>query len=109
MKAVHVTEFGVDAMQVADVAEPSAGRGEVLLATEAAIINPADFAVVTGAVAARLPWGSAPPYTPAWDLVSALIVFSGQFCMTGSRLLVHERIADRARRAAARRAGRPRL
>ena len=31
-------------------------------------------------------------------VVSALIVFSGQFCMTGSRLLVHEHIADRVRR-----------
>ena len=30
-------------------------------------------------------------------VVSALIVFSGQFCMTGSRLLVHEAIADRVR------------
>jgi betaine-aldehyde dehydrogenase len=30
-------------------------------------------------------------------VVSALIVFSGQFCMTGSRLLVHERIADSVR------------
>jgi betaine-aldehyde dehydrogenase len=30
-------------------------------------------------------------------VVSALIVFSGQFCMTGSRLLVHESIADRVR------------
>jgi betaine-aldehyde dehydrogenase len=30
-------------------------------------------------------------------VVSTLIVFSGQFCMTGSRLLVHERIADRVR------------
>jgi betaine-aldehyde dehydrogenase len=30
-------------------------------------------------------------------VVSALIVFAGQFCMTGSRLLVHERIADRVR------------
>jgi betaine-aldehyde dehydrogenase len=30
-------------------------------------------------------------------VVSALIVFSGQFCMTGSRLLVHEDIADRVR------------
>jgi len=30
-------------------------------------------------------------------VVSALIVFSGQFCMTGSRLLVHERIADQVR------------
>jgi betaine-aldehyde dehydrogenase len=30
-------------------------------------------------------------------VVSALIVFSGQFCMTGSRLLVHERVAGRVR------------
>jgi len=30
-------------------------------------------------------------------VVSALIVFSGQFCMTGSRLLVHERIAEQVR------------
>jgi betaine-aldehyde dehydrogenase len=30
-------------------------------------------------------------------VVSALIVFSGQFCMTGSRLLVHEQIADSVR------------
>jgi betaine-aldehyde dehydrogenase len=30
-------------------------------------------------------------------VVSALIVFSGQFCMTGSRLLVHEAIADQVR------------
>jgi betaine-aldehyde dehydrogenase len=34
-------------------------------------------------------------------VVSALIVFSGQFCMTGSRLLVHESIADRVRPALA--------
>jgi betaine-aldehyde dehydrogenase len=30
-------------------------------------------------------------------VVSALIVFAGQFCMTGSRILVHERIADQVR------------
>ena len=30
-------------------------------------------------------------------VVFALIVFSGQFCMTGSRLLVHEAIADQVR------------
>ncbi|MCE7002042.1 aldehyde dehydrogenase family protein [Kibdelosporangium philippinense] len=30
-------------------------------------------------------------------VVNALIVFAGQFCMTGSRLLVHERIADHVR------------
>ncbi|MCW2983776.1 MAG: aldehyde dehydrogenase [Conexibacter sp.] len=31
-------------------------------------------------------------------VVSALIVFSGQFCMTGSRLLVHHAIAEQVRR-----------
>ena len=35
-------------------------------------------------------------------VVSALIVFSGQFCMTGSRLLVHEQIAEDVRRDLAR-------
>jgi len=36
-------------------------------------------------------------------IVAALIVFSGQFCMTGSRLLVHEAIADQVRAQLARR------
>jgi betaine-aldehyde dehydrogenase len=36
-------------------------------------------------------------------IVAALIVFSGQFCMTGSRLLVHEAIADQVREQLARR------
>jgi NADPH:quinone reductase len=73
MKAVQVREFGVEQVTVAEVADPSPGQGEVLIATEAATINPADFAVVTGASAARLPWGSAPPYTPGWDLVGRVV------------------------------------
>jgi NADPH:quinone reductase len=72
MKAVQVREPGVEHVTVAEVADPSPGQGEVLIATEAATINPADFAVVGGAVAARLPWGSAPPYTPGWDLVGRI-------------------------------------
>jgi betaine-aldehyde dehydrogenase len=36
-------------------------------------------------------------------IVAALIVFSGQFCMTGSRLLVHEEIADLVREQLGRR------
>lgn len=36
-------------------------------------------------------------------VVSALTVFAGQFCMTGSRLLVHEAVADRVRKDLARR------
>jgi NADPH:quinone reductase len=69
VKAVQASAFGVEHVQVADVADPRPGQGEVLIATEAATINPADFALVTGGVAPRLPWGSAPPYTPGWDLV----------------------------------------
>jgi NADPH:quinone reductase len=73
VKAVQVAEPGVEHVTVAEVADPSPGQGEVLIATEAATINPADFAVVTGAVAARLPWGSAPPHTPGWDLVGRVV------------------------------------
>jgi NADPH:quinone reductase len=73
MKAVQVEEFGVEHVRAVEVADPSPGQGEVLIATEAATINPADFAVATGAVAARLPWGSAPPYTPGWDLVGRVV------------------------------------
>jgi betaine-aldehyde dehydrogenase len=36
-------------------------------------------------------------------IVSALVVFAGQFCMTGSRLLVHEAIAEEVRSGLARR------
>jgi len=89
MKAVQVREFGVERVTVAEVADPSPGQGEVLIATEAATINPADFAVVTGASAARLPWGSAPPYTPGWDLVGR-VVAAGEGvgpAVVGSRVL----------------------
>jgi NADPH:quinone reductase len=73
MKAVSIAAFGVEHVTVAEAADPSPGHGEVLIATEAATINPADFAVATGAVASRLPWGSAPPYTPGWDLVGRVV------------------------------------
>jgi NADPH:quinone reductase len=70
---VHITAFGVEHVTVAEVPDPSPGHGEILIATEAATINQADFAVATGAVAARLPWASAPPYTPGWDLVGRVL------------------------------------
>jgi len=89
MKAVQLAEFGVEHMQVAVVAEPSPGQGEVLIATEAATINPADFALATGAVAARLPWGTAPPYTPGWDLVGRVVAAGEGVApsVVGSRVL----------------------
>jgi len=89
MKAVQVGEFGVDQIKVVEVADPWPGHGEVLIATGAATINPADFAVTTGAVAARLPWGSAPPYTPGWDLVGRIVATGDGVdpAVVGSRIL----------------------
>jgi NADPH:quinone reductase len=89
MKAVQVGEFGIEQVKVREVADPSPGQGEVLIATEAATINPADFAVATGAVAARLPWGSAPPYTPGWDLVGRIVATGAGVdpAVIGSRVL----------------------
>jgi len=89
MRAVQVGEFGVNHLKVAEAADPVPGQGEVLIATEAATINPADYAVVRGAVAARLPWGSVPPYTPGWDLVGrAVAVGAGvDSAILGSRVL----------------------
>ena len=43
----------------------------------------------TGAVAARLPWGSAPPYTPGWDLVGRIVATGDGVhpAVVGSRIL----------------------
>jgi NADPH:quinone reductase len=72
MHAVRVEEFGTDKVQVRDLPDPVPGAGEVLVATEAATINPADAAVVTGAAAPRFPRGAGGPYTPGWDLVGTI-------------------------------------
>jgi NADPH:quinone reductase len=89
MRAVQVGQFGVEHLRVAELADPAPGQGEVLIATEAATINPADFAVVSGAVAPRLPAGSAPPYTPGWDLVGRVVGVgeSVDAAVIGSRVL----------------------
>lgn len=68
MRAVRFTEFGIDNLAVEELEDPVAAQGEVLIATEAATINPADFAVVSGAAAPGFPPTFAPPYTPGWDL-----------------------------------------
>ena len=73
MRAVQVTEFGVDHLRVDYLPDPSPATGEVLISTEAATINPADLGIVTGAAASRFPRGARPPYTPGWDLVGRVI------------------------------------
>jgi NADPH:quinone reductase len=72
MKAVQVREFGIEHVTVVEAADPSPGQGEVLIATEAATVNPADAAVVTGAAAPRFARGAVGPYTPGWDLVGTI-------------------------------------
>jgi NADPH:quinone reductase len=73
MKAVQVGQFGDEQLKAAEVADPAPGQGEVLIVTEAATVNPVDFALATGAVAPRLPRGASPPYTPGWDLVGRVV------------------------------------
>ncbi len=69
MQAVQVERFGVENLKVQEVADPVPGPGEVLIATEAATINPADLAIVTAIAASRFPPEAVPPYIPGWDLV----------------------------------------
>lgn len=69
MQAVQVERFGIENLKVQEVADPVPGPGEVLIATEAATINPADLAIVTGTAASRFPPEAVPPYIPGWDLV----------------------------------------
>lgn len=73
MRAVRFTEFGIGNLEVAEITGPAPAAGEVLIATEAATINPADAAIVTGAAAHRFPPGATPPYTPGWDLAGRVL------------------------------------
>jgi NADPH:quinone reductase len=72
MRAVRVEQFGVDKVEVRELPDPVPGAGEVLIATEAATINPADAAVAKGAAAPRFPPGATGPFTPGWDLVGTI-------------------------------------
>ncbi|MCW2983763.1 MAG: alcohol dehydrogenase [Conexibacter sp.] len=73
MHAVQLTEYGVDNIELREALDPVPGEGEVLIATEAATINPADHMMVTGGMASFLPSTIAPPYTPGWDLAGTVV------------------------------------
>jgi NADPH:quinone reductase len=72
MRAVRVEQFDLDNLQVRDLPDPAPGMGEVLVATQAATVNPADAAVASGAAAPRFPAGATGPFTPGWDLVGTV-------------------------------------
>ncbi|MBV9310382.1 MAG: alcohol dehydrogenase catalytic domain-containing protein [Solirubrobacterales bacterium] len=73
MRTVQIGQFGLEHVKVAEAPGPIPGQGVFPIATGAATINPADLAVVTGGAAPPLPTGSAPPYTPGWDLVGRIV------------------------------------
>lgn len=73
MRAVRLADFGTQNIRVDEVADPAPTAGEVLIATEAATINPADMAVISGAAAAGFPPIIRPPYTPGWDLAGRVV------------------------------------
>ena len=73
MRAVRLATFGIENIRVDEVTDPIPAAGEVLIATEAATINPADAAVVSGALAAAIPPSIRAPYTPGWDLAGRVV------------------------------------
>ena len=73
MRAVQLSDWGIENIHPADAADPVAAQGEVLIATEAAAINPADLSMVSGRFASWLPASIAPPYTPGWDLAGRIV------------------------------------
>ena len=73
MIAVTVTQpSGPDSIEVLELPDPAPAAGEVLVATEASTLNPADGAVVSGAMTSHFPTGSQPPYVPGWDLAGTV-------------------------------------
>jgi len=73
MIAVTVTTpSGPDSIEVLDLPDPAPAAGEVLVATEAATLNPADNGLVSGAFAERLAGRFEPPYIPGWDLAGTV-------------------------------------
>jgi len=72
-RAISLADFGVENMHIDEVPDVSAAAGEVLIATAAATINPADADMVSGAMAAVLPRAITAPYTPGWDLAGHIV------------------------------------
>jgi NADPH:quinone reductase len=72
MKAIGVTEFGgPDALHVVELADPEAGPGEVRIRVHAAVVNPTDTGLRSGARAALLK-DIPPPYVPGMDVAGVL-------------------------------------
>ena len=72
MKAIRIHNYGPpEAMTLEEVAEPVAGRGEILIDVEAAGVNPADFKFRNGSLAAYFP--KEMPFTPGMDIAGRVV------------------------------------
>ena len=98
MIAVTVTNpSGPDSIEVLDLPDPAPAAGEVLVATEAATLNPADKALVSGALAARFAArGFEPPFIPGWDLAGTVTAVGDgvDSSLVGSRVLGFSPVFD---------------
>ncbi|WP_448071259.1 quinone oxidoreductase family protein [Georgenia yuyongxinii] len=74
MRAIGVTEFGgPDKLEVVDLPEPHAGRGEVRVRVHAATVNPTDTGLRAGLRAQALQQaGLRPPYVPGMELAGEI-------------------------------------
>ena len=73
MRALQLNQWGISNLRVNDVVDPHPAAGEVLIAAQAATINPADLAMVTGQFASWLPDSIKAPHTPGWDLAGRVV------------------------------------
>ena len=87
MRTVQLNEWGIENVRAADAADPVPAAGEVLIAAEAATINPADLSMVSGQFASWLPASITAPYTPGWDLAGRIVGVGGgvDASLVGSR------------------------
>jgi NADPH:quinone reductase-like Zn-dependent oxidoreductase len=77
MIAVTTGLDGLDAVSTQELPDPEPGPGEVLVATEAATVNPADVSLVSGTFPAQTTDEAPRPVVPGWDL-AGLVVAAGE-------------------------------
>ncbi|QRY77755.1 NADP-dependent oxidoreductase [Pseudomonas sp. PDNC002] len=71
MKAIRVQEYGSPAgLQLEEVTDPVAGKGEVLIDVEGAAVNPIDWKILSGSKREVIPL--ALPYTPGVEVAGTV-------------------------------------
>ena len=92
MKAVAINAFGgPEVLVVTDLPRPKADRGEILIRTVAAGVNPVDWKIREGSLSPRVPHGF--PLIPGWD-VAGVVDELGEGCQRfrkGDRVFAYAR------------------